>query len=266
MPIKKIASHSNPWVKLTRALHLKPNRIRNNKFLLEGIRLLESAKILKFPLELVFYTPGLKDTARGEALLHDLKAEAFFEISEDLMHYLSATEHHQGILAVAGQVHYSLEGLLKSVSPVLILDCISDPGNLGSIFRTAWASGAGIILVGNTVETYNPKVVRASMGGVLKVTFVQETKAETLVSRLKQHGFEVYLAEAQADKYYWEEKYPQKSAFVLGSEAFGFRSNFSCLDKKIALPMSNGAESLNVSNCAGILLYEHLRQTKDHRL
>jgi TrmH family RNA methyltransferase len=174
------------------------------------------------------------------------------------------TENPQGIAAVVEMPLWSEDELLARASTTatyLLLDAIQDPGNLGTILRTAEAAGVtGIWLGKGTVDLFNSKVVRAAMGSVFRLPTVQVDLMEQ-IPKLIQHGVTIIGTSPRAGNYHFQYSYPAKSAILLGNEGRGVNPAFSPLvDTEVQIPMLGRTESLNVSITSAILLYERVRQ------
>ena len=226
-------------------------------FIAEGIRLVEEAASIRWPMAFVLFDETLSE--RGleliTALHTDLKVEVF-EISSGLMTEISDTQTPQGILAVMKQDPKPLP-----VNPtfLLIADQIRDPGNLGTILRTAEAVGVeGVFLSPGTVDAFSPKVVRAGMGAHFHLP-IYHLEWETIQTRLK--GLPVYLAESEGGQTIWETDLAQPCALLIGGEAFGaskFGREIAAMN--VTIPMQGRTESLNAAVAAGMLMIEVMRQ------
>ena len=147
---------------------------------------------------------------------------------------------------------------------VLVLDNLQDPGNLGTIFRTAEAAGVtGIILSSDCVDIYNPKVVRSTMGAVLRMPFLYVEDLPGAIGELKKEGILVYAAHLAGERAYDEEDYTTGCAFLIGNEGNGLRDEVAaCADRRILIPMCGRAESLNAAVAAAVLMFEAGRQRR----
>ena len=154
----------------------------------------------------------------------------------------------------------SLEDL--GAGPLLILENVQDPGNIGTLFRTAEAAGAGgVIVSGDCADPYSPKVLRATMGAVFRLPFVISEDLPATLRKLQAAGTAVYAAHLKGEDLYTEAAFPEKCAFLLGNEGNGLSEEISALaDRKIRIPMEGKTESLNVAVAGALLLYEARRQ------
>jgi TrmH family RNA methyltransferase len=252
---------SHPLHSLIRDLRLRRGRERRGLALAEGVRLVEEALASRILIRHLLAGPGLEATARGRALKAALLAagHAVEEAGEKEFEQLAATEHPQGVLAVIEPPRWSLEAVRVAPGvPVLVLDGIQDPGNVGTIVRTGLALGAGgILALPGTAELTNPKTLRATMGGYFRLPCVTLDDAE-LRAWAESAGALVVVADpggAAAATHRGT-----SLAVVLGNEGAGVRPALAAwAGGRIGVPLREGAESLNVAVAAGILLYEVTR-------
>jgi len=247
---------------LVRDLKRPRGRERRELALAEGVRLLEEALAADVTIKHVLASPALEATPRGQALKAALaKAGRTVEsVSEDELIELAATEHPQGVIAVIEPPRWRLDDVKPGPrAPVLILDAVQDPGNVGTMVRTAWGIGAaGVLALPGTAEVTNPKTLRATMGGLFRLPYVEvdepALKAWSLDCR-------VPVLVAAADGAPPEQRRGATLAIVVGNEGAGTRSSLDhWVQGRIGIPLRAGAESLNVSVAAGILLYEVTRE------
>lgn len=208
---------------------------------------------------LVFFTPDLGSGRRGRELLaviEDLPGECFV-VTDKVMRALSDTVSPQGILAVVPFL-----GLPFPENPwlVLVVDRVRDPGNLGTILRSAEAAGANqVILTPATVDVYSPKVVRGAMGAHFYLPIATRASWSEMAEALE--GRQILLAEAEGEKVYYEVDWTKPSALIVGSEAEGAGQEAGRLaTERIVIPMQGRAKSLNVAVAASVILFEAARQ------
>lgn len=186
-------------------------------------------------------------------------------VTEEQMKKLTDTVTPQGILCVVRQPSYTVEDIINHPGHrlIMILEDIQDPGNLGTIFRTAEGAGAsGIIMTKGCADLFNPKVVRSTMGSIYRVPFFVTDDIEQTISLVKNAQIEVFAAHLKGEHFYDEIEY-KDAAFLIGNEGRGLKdSTASIADTYIKIPMSGELESLNASMAAGILMYEHNRQIR----
>lgn len=253
-----ITSSSNAKIKLVRSLQGRSRqRKTENAFIAEGVRLVEEAVEEAWPMEFVLFDETLSE--RGLALVKQLKEKVDLDISQippDLMAEISDTETPQGILAVLSSQRLPLP---QPPSFLLIADQIRDPGNMGTLLRTAEAAGAdGVLLAPGTVDAFSPKVVRAGMGAHFRLP-VLDHSWEEIQSITKD--LTVFLAESGEGQALWRVDFQQPLALLIGGEAFGASpQGRSLATQKVTIPMPGRAESLNAAIAAGIIIAEVLRQ------
>ena len=177
------------------------------------------------------------------------------------------TKTPQGILAVVRRMEYTAEDILGETPHVLVLENIQDPGNLGTIFRTAEAAGAtGIVLSKDCVDLYNPKVIRSTMGAIFRIPFIYTDDLKGTIDELKREGITVYAAHLKGENSYDMEDYKTACAFLIGHEGNGLtEETAACADRKILIPMEGGAESLNAAVASAVLMFEAGRQRRNKR-
>ncbi len=257
MPSEPLTSAQNPKIKLVRALMGKPaQRNSENAFIAEGVRLVEEAAKSPATLRFVLYAP--QNTPRTDALIATLMEHKVdvIRVSESLLQSLSDTETTQGILAVCDIPTPVFDA---QASFMLIADGIRDPGNLGTILRTAEAAAVqAVILAPGTVDAFNPKVVRAAMGAHFRLPIFNMTWQQIM-----QHTqpLRKFLAESSTGIPLWQADFRQPMALIIGSEASGGSAEARAqADQHVHIPMPGAAESLNAGMAAGILLFEVVRQ------
>ena len=251
-----ITSSQNPKLKLIRALLGRAKERREaNAFVVEGVRLVEEAVRADWRFEFVLFSDGLSE--RGKELVRTLTANQIEveETSGDLLQNLSETETPQGILAVL-----PLSNLPIPDSPnfVIIPDQIRDPGNLGTLLRTAAAAGAqAALLPPETTDAFASKVLRAGMGAHFRLPIHSMTWDEI---RQQIKHLQIYLADMNG-RSCWETDLHQPLALIIGSEAEGASEEARKLTaQKIAIPMPGNIESLNAGVAGSVLMFEVLRQ------
>jgi TrmH family RNA methyltransferase len=262
MKPKPLTSTKNARVKKARRLHARRHRDKSRRFLAEGPHLIEAALDANAPLCSVFCTaeflnrePALADRLTG-------CTAPVWQVPEDVMAVLADTEQPQGAVAV---VEMPPDTARPAVSPsllALVLDGVSDPGNLGAALRAARAFGATVVLLGpGCCDRFNAKAVRASAGALFSVDSrsVEDLAAE--LGALQDAGARLWASAARAERPCWAADLTGPTVLVVGSEAHGVSEPVAAqADGCIAIPMPGGGESLNAGVAAGILLYETRRQ------
>jgi TrmH family RNA methyltransferase len=254
-----ITSRTNRKVKYVRSLYRRPVRHRERRFVAEGVRLIEEMTKAGQEPVFVFYCAGVSSDARARGLVEKLRSSGaeLEAVSEDVMRAMADTRTPQGILAVVsfpeidvGESHLSL-----------LLDGLKDPGNLGTILRSAEAAGVGqVITMRGTVDIFGPKVVRAAMGAHFRLPIMAECSWGDVSGTLEDR--QVLLADARGDMPYYEVDWRQPSVLVVGGEAHGpsVEARRMCTGT-VSIPMQSGVESLNVAVATSIILFEAARQS-----
>lgn len=255
-----ITSTSNPQVKNLQQLAKKARaRKEQDVFLVEGMKMFQEAPREK--IQKVYISKGLYEE-KGQAFLEGLP----FEVLEDrVFEAASDTKTPQGVLCVIKQYHYCLEDMICKESPhLLLLENLQDPGNLGTIMRTAEGAGAdGVILSQSSVDLYNPKTIRSTMGSIYRMPFLYVDSLEEVLPVLKGKGIRTYAAHLQGENCYDQEDYREGCAFFIGNEGNGLTEALSRrADTWIRIPMHGKLESLNAAVAASILMYEVCRQRR----
>ncbi len=242
------------------SLSRRKGRERLGQMLLEGVRSVEAAVQAGAPLVEVIVTEAAQSEARVRALLTKADAPVHVVSAREAAR-LSDVRTSQGVLAVA-RTTLCPEETLHTHRSVLALDGVQDPGNVGAILRTAAWFGAEAVLAGpGTADYFNPKTIRAAMGGLWDLRLARTADLPAALARLRQSGFHLYGAALDGlDARAWTPAPP--SALVLGSEAHGLSPEVAALlDARVAIagaPDRRGTESLNVAVAAGILAYQWL--------
>ncbi|MEF9991189.1 MAG: RNA methyltransferase [Romboutsia sp.] len=255
-----ITSKDNERVKYTKSL-LK-TKVRNNetKFIIEGFRILTLAIECRAELDYVFINEDFENKDEHIKFLQILETKNIkvYKTINKIFNELIDTENTQGILGVVGFKKRTLEENLSDTSNfVLILDRIQDPGNMGTIIRTADAAGVDtIIVLKGCVDIYNPKVIRSTMGSIFGMNIINATEEDT-VRLLKLKNFDIVSSYLDTDNFYNEIEYNYKVALVIGNEANGINDELiSKSDVLVKIPIYGKAESLNAAISSAILMYE----------
>lgn len=262
--MEEITSASGSTVKGLVLLRQKASKRRQSQsFLIEGERL-----VLDTPeeyLEKIYLTRKAWDRI-GETLQRRGLEERIVLFSEEAMDKAADTKAPQGILAVARQPQYTMDGLLQSdgTKPLLflLLEDIQDPGNLGTMFRSAEAAGvSGIIMSKGTVDVFNPKVVRSTMSALFRMPFVYVPELTQAMQQLQKSGISLYAACLEGSVPYTEADFRSAAGILIGNEGNGLTAPVQALaDGRIRIPMAGQIESLNAAISAGVLMYEAARQ------
>lgn len=251
-----ITSTTNEKVKLVKALFQRKTRQEKGLFIVEGVRLAEEAYRARLKPEFVLYTSDLSE--RGQQLVKHWHGSGAvcLEVTAGVMKACTETETPQGILAVLPFVDRILP-LRPTLS--VVVDGVRDPGNLGTLLRTAAAAGADeVLLAPGTVDVYNPKVVRAGMGAHFYLPIAAMTWP-AISARLT--GVQIWLADANGEQPYTAIDWTLPSALIIGGEAEGASPDaLKLASGRARIPMHNKIESLNAAVSAAVILFEAARQ------
>lgn len=265
-----ITSTANAQIKeLIRLMKKSRAREEAGVFIVEGPRMageLTGDPAWKERIGRIYLSESYAEKHKEEA--HKLGGICRTEILADhVFAHVSDTKTPQGILAVVKRMEYGLKditGRQQGDPLVIVLDQLQDPGNLGTIFRTAEAAGAtGILLSRDCVDIYNPKVIRSTMGAVFRLPFLYVDDLPGAIGELKAEGIRVFAAHLEGKNAYDREDYSRGTAFLIGNEGNGLRDEVAeCADCRVRIPMQGRAESLNAAVAAAVLMFEAGRQRR----
>lgn len=257
----EVTGLQNPLVKAAAELKQKKYRQQKGLFLAEGLRTVEEA-VNYSAVETIFYTAVEDDRTRSvleKAAEQQIKLVC---VTENVMKKIADTETPQGIIAVCRMQNNSLENLLTGGKMLLVLDRIGDPGNLGTMLRTADAAGiGGLVLLKGCVDIYAPKTVRSSMGSLFHLPVIAGLDEGDFIKNAKNAGYELLVTCLDGADNLYKADLNGRLAFVMGNEANGVSDTLlQAADKRVYIPMAGRAESLNVAMAAGIVMFEALRR------
>lgn len=259
-----LTSLQNPTVKQLRKLQQPKERRKQALLLLEGTHLLEAACEVQYPLQVLCYTEDWAQ--RNEGLLESVIARCAQAelVSPEVLKSIASTVTPDGVLATAPRrnVWQAESGApSKDIQLGVMLETLQDPGNLGTIIRTAAAVGAdGLWLSSDSVDLGHPKVLRASVGHWFRVPMAT-TEMVTQAKQLKESGVQVVATTAAATLDYWSLDLTQPTVFVMGNEGAGLSDELmACASTSVKIPVMPAVESLNVAISTALLLYEAQRQ------
>ncbi len=260
--INMITSTSNQQIKKIIQL-AKKGKVRREEdvFLVEGLRMYQEAPQEKIVKTYVSESFWKKEQKRFQDKEIEIVEDRIFQSASD-------TITPQGILSIVRQYHYQMEEFWKKENPFfLVLENIQDPGNMGTIFRTAEGAGVdGIFLSKDCVDIYNPKVIRSTMGSIYRMPFLYTDCVTDLVTQLQNKKVRVFAAHLKGEKNYDQENYLSGTAFLIGNEGNGLTEELAQkADCYIKIPMAGKVESLNAAVAASILMYEVSRQRRGRR-
>lgn len=253
-------SRDNKHVKLALKLRNRKYRELENKFLIEGLRFVQEAQS-EGCVDFLLYSQKLFSMSGGLEVL--LPNQESYEVEESVMKELCGTETPQGIAAVVRKKAVGFEALQGGA--VIVADGIQDPGNLGTIIRTADAAGAAaVILTKGTVDVFNDKVLRSTMGSIFHIPVLLGEDYNELIRKLQNLSYTIYASCLENSRNLYDCRFPENSCIIIGNEANGIPpEHILKADERIRIPMPGRAESLNAATAASVMLYEYVRQ---HRL
>lgn len=247
-----IESPANQRIKRVARLHQRRHRNEDGLFLIEGAAELRRAR------QRTDLT--LSEVFAIDPIYFQGDAPAEFIVSEPAMERLAVRGSHAEVVAVASQFDVSLETLTAPSQLALVAEGIEKPGNLGTMLRTADATGAAVIVCDPTVDVFNPQVVRASLGCLFTVSLGSASFAQTR-SWLAANSYQTIIATPEATSSFYDLDLTTPTAIVIGSEHDGVSEQWKTADSTlVSLPMQGAADSLNAATTAAVMLYESLRQ------
>ncbi|MFM6199239.1 MAG: TrmH family RNA methyltransferase [Dolichospermum sp.] len=255
-----LTSLQNPLVKQVRKLHSAKERHKQQLFLLEGTHLLQEACAVGYPLNAVCCTPQweMNHPQLWKAIsVHCHRTEI---VSPEVLAAMATTVNPDGIVAIAQRIIQPRKIPAKGL--VLALETVQDPGNLGTMIRTASAAGAsGLWLSADSVDLDHPKVLRASAGQWFRLNMAVSQDLKATIQESHQAGMQIVATSPHADLTYWQVDWCKPSLILLGNEGAGLSTDLAALaDIQVKIPLSPGVESLNVGVTAALILYEAHRQ------
>ena len=256
-----ITSTANAQVKnLAQLIKKSKARTEQGVYIVEGIKMFQEApkeEIVKVYLSEELYDKG--------TLVESLNGVPYEVLKNDVFNHVADTKTPQGVLCVMKQKKYTLDQLTEGTCPLmLVLENLQDPGNLGTMMRTAEGAGVtGVLLSRGCVDIYNPKTIRSTMGSIYRVPFLYTDDLLGDMDKLHAKGICTYAAHLKGKGYYDEESYKEPTAFLIGNEGNGLSDELSDKAKQyIKIPMEGKLESLNAAVAAAILMYEASRQRR----
>lgn len=254
-----INSTSNKQIKNLSLLMKKAKARREQRvFVVEGMKMYR--EVPRDRLVMTYVSESFYEKAENKELLKGIPVEV---VADRVFDSVADTQTPQGILCLVKQQEYTLDEMLaKKPALLLVLENLQDPGNLGTIFRTAEGAGvSGIIMSSDTVDIYNPKTIRSTMGSLYRMPFLYTKDLSSVLKTLREHEICSYAAHLQGSKEYCRQDYTKGSAFLIGNEGNGLSKELSDqADAYIKISMCGELESLNAAVAAAILMFEAKRQ------
>ena len=256
-----ITSKDNELIKHIKKLKDKKQRDLSHEYIIEGIKLIQEAIQENAKIKQIIICDDCEKTESiPKELMYEIAKQECIYVTNKVFDSITEVMNPQGILAIIEKQSKEIQ-IDDKQDIILALDDIQDPGNLGTILRTADSIGLTQILVSKgTADCYNPKVVRSTMGAIFRVKIIECEDLVKTLKEIKKHKFEIVVSSLQTDNSIYDINY-HKKVIVIGNEANGVKKEIQDLaDKKIKIPMLGKTESLNASVATGIILYEYIRQ------
>lgn len=262
----EINSTNNQLIKDIRKLSRKKYRWKENKYIVEGVKLVEEAIVNRQKIAYIIFSENIleKDFLTLINIIeNNNKKITLIKVTDELFKYISNTETPQGVLAVINFKKRNINNILKENrknEKIIFLDRLQDPGNLGTIIRSADAFKIDKIVVGQgTVDPYNEKVVRATMGSIFRIPIYMTDDSYTFLKESKREGFKIVSTDLNGeiiDKCDCD----KKTIYIIGNESNGVdKKLLNISDERIKIPMKGEAESLNAGVAASIIMYELMK-------
>lgn len=256
-----ISSKDNEIIKSIKKLKDKKYRDIENSYIIEGIKLLKEAIEEKAEIKQIIICDDCEKTEMiSKELMYEIAKYNCNYVTSKIFKYLTEVQTPQGILAVIGKTPKDQE-IDYTQDIIVVLDGIQDPGNLGTILRTVDSIGLTQILVSKeTADSFNPKVVRSTMGAIFRVKVIECENLQEKLKEIKKHKYKIVVSSLQTENSLYDIKL-NKKVIVVGNEANGVNVEIQEMaDEKIKIPMLGKTESLNAAVATGVMLYEYVRQ------
>jgi len=261
----RLTGSSNPIIKEVRSLKNKSSREEKGLYFVEGCRFVDEA-LTQEQAQILFTvaSDSFVSSKGAEELLNLLaqRVQQCYLVPDNLFRSISDTQNPQGILAVLRQEKLYLQYHRPAKGLIVILDSIKDPGNMGTIIRTADAAGCvGVVITEGCVDVYNPKVLRSTMGSIFHIPVYHGRGIGETMEALKESGFSLYVSHLDGAVSIYEADLSMDIGLIIGSEAEG--ASIQAVEKAdclVKIPMIGRAESLNASIAAAVIIFEAMRQ------
>lgn len=255
-----ITSKDNEIIKNVRKLKEKKYRDLNNEYIVEGVKMIKEAILEEAKIKLIVVCEeNVNSGAIDKKLLYEIAKYECVYVSKKVFDLISDVQTPQGMLAVLEKEN-SEDKIDFTEEVIVVLDGIQDPGNLGTILRTIDSVGLKQVIVSKeTADSYNPKVVRSTMGAIFRVKVIESNNLIETLKNMKKHKYKIMATSLETENSIYDVDY-NKRVIVIGNEANGVEKEFlDCADEKIKIPMLGKTESLNASVATAVILYEYVR-------
>ena len=255
-----ITSKDNEIIKNVRKLKEKKYRDLNNEYIVEGVKMIKEAILEDAKIKLIVVCEDNANSgAIDKKLLYEIAKYECIYVSKKVFDLISDVQTPQGMLAVIEKEN-SEDKIDYTEDVIVVLDGIQDPGNLGTILRTIDSVGLKQVIVSKeTADSYNPKVVRSTMGAIFRVKVIESNNLLDTLKNMKKHKYKIMATSLETDNSIYDVYYSKK-VIVIGNEANGVEKEIlDYADEKIKIPMLGKTESLNASVATAVILYEYVR-------
>ena len=255
-----ITSKDNEIIKNVRKLKEKKYRDLNNEYIVEGVKMIKEAILEEAKIKLIVVCEeNANSGAIDKKLLYEIAKYECIYVSKKVFDLISDVQTPQGMLAVIEKEN-SEDKIDFTEDVIVVLDGIQDPGNLGTILRTIDSVGLKQVIVSKeTADSYNPKVVRSTMGAIFRVKVIESNNLLDTLKNMKKHKYKIMATSLETDNSIYDVDY-NKKVIVIGNEANGVEKEIlDYADEKIKIPMLGKTESLNASVATAVILYEYVR-------
>lgn len=260
--LEKISSEQNQKIKYLKKLYSKRGRQEKGKLILEGYRIIEDALKSSAVFDKIYMSPEFLKSDEGqylqESFINRDKKGQLLIIDKKILNKIADTDTPQGVIAVVNEIEYEAQELFKENGLLLLLDRLQDPGNMGTIIRTAAAAGLdGIVILKGSVDIYNLKVLRATMGAIFKIPLLHGLTREDFFVLLAESNYRLLSTDLKADRYYHQQEYQRPLIIAIGNEANGLEEEIlQKSDYRVKIPLNGEIESLNAAVAAGVIIYK----------
>lgn len=253
-----ITSKDNKIIKKINSLKNKKEREKTNLFIVEGKRFVSE---IPNNWKVEFFSVSESFKKYNDIQKYEEIADIFI-ISDNIFNSISETKNSQGIIAVCEQKKYDISNFILTNGFYIILEELSDPGNLGTIIRTADACNVnGIFISKGSVDLYNSKVLRSTMGSIFHIPIFKDVEIKYIIEIMRKNNIKIYATHLKGENYIYDFDFKKGCSFIIGNEARGINSKTIIdSDECIKIPILGNAESLNASVAASVIMYEVVRQ------
>ncbi|NLN48320.1 MAG: RNA methyltransferase [Clostridiales bacterium] len=261
---KIIQSNKNKYFKHVKSLLVKKYRDLTNQYLIEGTKIIKEAMSYNAKIHMLLFSSEQSDNKEISDIVEmmDYNKVSVYQVDKSIFKEISDTDTPQGIIGVLEKPLYEVKDIYdKDFLREIVLDEVSDPGNLGTIIRTADACNYDLVLLSKgCVDLYNGKSLRATMGSLFHLPILVNANVKQIINELKNRSIAVYGANAHKGDALYDIRFDNRTAIVIGNESTGLSNDsLESIESMIRIPMPGKAESLNASVAASIIMYESIR-------